>query len=210
VKDGFPGAGDAGAAGGIPVSLGLGVGEADDAAAGAAAAPLGRQVGMGKPDGSGIGREGRHIGIPLGKQVGMPEGMGTGSDGMQVGTPPLGKHVGNPEGSGTGSEGRHVGMPPLDRPVEGGGVVCEPPALGGAVDWPGTGRLGGSGWTGAGGVEFEAAKVRPTGRARTTPRVRTSASRTDRVLIAGTPPASPASPFPCDNSQQMSHARYPG
>jgi len=111
----------------MPVSVVLGVGDAAGAAnTGDSVVPPGRHVGMGNPDGSGIGSDGRHVGIPLGKQVGTPDGIGMGSVGRHVGTPPLGKHVGMPEGRGTGSDGRHVGTPPPEGAVDGDGVVWEP------------------------------------------------------------------------------------
>ncbi|MDP9341744.1 MAG: hypothetical protein M3Q23_06505 [Actinomycetota bacterium] len=171
------------------MSLGLGVGDAAGAAAAAdSPVPPGRHVGIGNPDGSGMGRDGRHVGMPLGKQVGTPDGMATGSDGRHVGTPPLGKHVGKPEGSGTGRDGRHVGIPPPDGAMLGGGALCDPE--GGSVDCPGMGRLGRVRLGSGAGTSLDAAKVRPTGRASTTPRVITPASRTDRFLIPSLNPVS--------------------
>ena len=84
MKEGFPGAGEAGAAGGMPVSVGLGVGDVAGAftAGDGPVAPAGH-MGMGIPDGSGMGSGGRHVGIPLGKHVGTPDGIGTGSDRSQ-------------------------------------------------------------------------------------------------------------------------------
>jgi len=183
----------------MAVSVGLGVGDAAGAsrAGQSPVPPLGRHVGMGNPDGSGIGSGGRHIGIPpLGKQVGTPDGIGIGSCGRHVGTPPLGKHVGKPDGSGTGSDGRQVGIPlPPDGAVLGGAL--DDPEAGGSVDCPGMGRLGRVRvGTGTGGPALDAAKVSPMGRASTTPRVSTPASSTDRFLIARLLPL----PFPASNS----------
>jgi len=184
VKAGFPGAGEAGAAGGMPVSVGDGVGEPAAAAAGSPAAP--GHVGMGTPDGNGTGRDahaGRHVGMGS-------DGSGTGSDGRQVGTPPLGKQVGIGNGIGVGSGGRHVGMP-LGAPMDGSAPLGPLGPAAADDEDPGRGRLGrlrlGRGPVGP-AAELEAASVRLTGRARTTATVRNPASRTDRFFISSVPP----------------------